>query len=154
MTSPTPITLCIAVLNAFGAPVGEVELPQSERFTLAWTHSVEKTEWREEYRIANGLLHLDQAHIQGSGAGMEPPPKAQKTETGWRYKPMVPPQSEVRITLSPYAPDYRICVQDRCRPLTEVLPAALRPKPVEGSGGVVGGAAEAAPTIVSLASCR
>ena len=42
--------------------------------TLAWTHSVEKTRWEEDWREVAAGLELVEARVQGSGAGMEPPP--------------------------------------------------------------------------------
>jgi len=45
----------------------------TEEFTLAWTHSVEKTRWEETYRVDGDRLALIEARIQGMGAGMEPP---------------------------------------------------------------------------------
>ncbi|MCX8996360.1 DUF1850 domain-containing protein [Rhizobiaceae bacterium BDR2-2] len=41
-------------------------------FSLGWTHSVQKTGWREEWRITPAGLVLETAMIRGSGAGMEP----------------------------------------------------------------------------------
>ena len=46
------------------------------QFTLRWQHSIEKVEWAEDYEVAGDWLHLSQARIRGSGAGMEPPPGA------------------------------------------------------------------------------
>ena len=54
----------------------------SADFTLGWTHSVERTEWREEWRVADGALRLRGSRLRGSGAGMEPGPDA-RLEDGW-----------------------------------------------------------------------
>jgi len=45
-------------------------------FTLVWTHSIEKIDWQEDWRITPQGLELVQARVKGSGAGMEPPPEA------------------------------------------------------------------------------
>ena len=41
--------------------------------TLAWTHSVEKIVWEEDWRSTPAGLELVEARVRGSGAGMEPP---------------------------------------------------------------------------------
>ncbi|MDQ2779756.1 MAG: DUF1850 domain-containing protein [Pseudomonadota bacterium] len=41
-------------------------------FTLSWIHSVERTEWREHWRVEGRQLVLEQARVRGSGAGMDP----------------------------------------------------------------------------------
>ena len=45
-------------------------------FTLAWTHSVEKTRWEEHWRAGPEGLTVTEGRIEGSGAGMEPPDNA------------------------------------------------------------------------------
>ena len=42
--------------------------------TLAWTHSIEKTRWEEDWRATPAGLVLEEDRIQSTGAGMEPPP--------------------------------------------------------------------------------
>ena len=44
--------------------------------TLAWTHSIEKTRWEEDWRATPAGLVLEEDRIQATGAGMEPPPNA------------------------------------------------------------------------------
>ena len=44
-----------------------------QAFTLAWTHSIEKVRWEEDWRIAGDRLEIVAARIRGTGAGMEPP---------------------------------------------------------------------------------
>ncbi len=56
-------------------------------FTLAWTHTVEKTGWEEDWRLDDGLLVLDMARIKGSGAGMDPPDDARLVDSWWQYRP-------------------------------------------------------------------
>ena len=61
---------------------GVVKTLQVAAFTLAWTHSIEKTAWQEDWLATPAGLTLQQARIKGSGAGMEPPPEA-KLIGGW-----------------------------------------------------------------------
>ncbi len=90
-------------------------------FTLAWTHSIEKIRWEEDYRIAGRHLKLVEARIRGSGAGMEPPDDAVLKNGVWHYQPALPPQDRVRLTRSSYVADYDLCWDNTCRPLTSVL---------------------------------
>ena len=53
-------------------------------FTLAWTHSVEKTRWEEDWRVGARGLEIVEARVKGSGAGMEPGPDARFDGTWWR----------------------------------------------------------------------
>ena len=85
-------------------------------FTLSWQHSVEKVRWEERYRAEDGHLLLDEARVEGSGAGMEPPADAVKQggEWSWRPRRTLP---ELRLTYSTFTPDYRLCWKDTCRAL-------------------------------------
>jgi hypothetical protein len=109
-----------AICLALGAH--HVRLP-TDRFTLAWTHSVEKTQWQEDYAIRGSGLALTEARIQGTGAGMEPPPDALFRNGWWHYVPHLPVLPELRLTLSPYTADYRLCWKGRCRPLAKLAGA-------------------------------
>lgn len=99
-----------------------------QAFTLAWTHSIEKTRWEEDYQVvqdAQGrtLLRAGQARIRGSGAGMEPPADARLQRDGWYvYQPAQGPLEELRLTRSRFVPDYEWCTTGRCRPLRSVMP--------------------------------
>ena len=109
-------SLCLGVAFA----VVQARVPVDE-FTLAWTHSVEKTEWEEDYRVEQSGLQLLEARIQGSGAGMEPPEGAELRNGRWHYRPQLPPRPSLTLTRSGYTSDYRLCWQDSCHPLTELL---------------------------------
>jgi hypothetical protein len=108
-----------AVCLAAGATVVKLALSS---FTLAWTHSIEHVRWEEDYRVAGERLELVQARIQGSGAGMEPPPDAKLSGGWWTYAPADRWHAELRLTRSPYTSDYELCTAGGCRPLSEVLP--------------------------------
>ncbi|MEP0507358.1 MAG: DUF1850 domain-containing protein, partial [Aurantimonas coralicida] len=45
-------------------------------FSLSWTHSVEKTRWEERWLAGQQGLTVVEGRVEGSGAGMEPPPDA------------------------------------------------------------------------------
>jgi hypothetical protein len=62
------LSLCLA-------SAGVVKTLSIAAFTLVWTHSIEKTDWQEDWRITPKGLELVQARVKGSGAGMEPPPR-------------------------------------------------------------------------------
>lgn len=110
----------VAICLALGAR--HVSLP-TDRFTLAWTHSVEKTQWQEDYAISGTGLALTEARIQGTGAGMEPPPDALFRDGWWHYVPHLAVLPELRLTLSPYTADYRLCWKGQCRSLARLVGA-------------------------------
>ncbi len=114
-----------AICLALGAR--HVSLP-TDRFTLAWMHSVEKTGWQEDYAISGSGLKLTEARIQSTGAGMEPPPDALFRDGWWHYVPRLPVLPELRLTLSPYTADYRLCWSGQCQALAKIVGA----KPLEG----------------------
>ena len=93
-----------------------------ETFTLAWTHSIEKIRWEEDWRIENGALVISAARIRGIGAGMEPPPGSVLKNGIWHYRPALPPQTRLRLAHSPYAAAYELCGDGHCAPLTTYLP--------------------------------
>ncbi len=93
-----------------------------DTFTLAWTHSIEKIRWEEDWRIVAGRLRISEARIRGSGAGMEPPPDAVLRDGVWHYRPPLPPQQHLRLTHSPHTADYELCFSGQCQPLAQYLP--------------------------------
>lgn len=85
-------------------------------FRLAWTHSVEKVEWREEWRVEPGRLVLYEASVEGSGAGMEPPPDAVFKDGRYVWHPNIV-KDEVLLARSDFTADWRLCVDGACRDL-------------------------------------
>jgi hypothetical protein len=69
-------------------------------FTLAWTHSVEKTEWREDWRVTPAGLELTEARVKGSGAGIDPPEGAVLDDGWWVYAPKVAPLPRLVLAAS------------------------------------------------------
>jgi len=107
--------LCLAVAGVITAT-----LPVTD-FTLAWTHSVEKTRWEEDYRVAGRVLVPVAARVQGSGAGMEPPAGATLHDGAWHYQPASEPLASLLVTVSPYTSGYELCWDGWCRPLTGIV---------------------------------
>ena len=91
-------------------------------FTLAWTHSIEKVRWEEDWRIEARQLVIVAARIQGFGAGMEPPEGALLQGGYWHYRPALAPMDSVTLAHSPYTQGYDLCIAGACRPLTDFLP--------------------------------
>ncbi len=123
-----PLALCLAA----GSLATALALGTDGGFTLAWTHSIEKIRWEEDYRAetvaSDGgggqvlLLRLTEARIRGSGAGMEPPEGARLDEHGvWHYVPKLAPLPVLRITQSQFTQGYELCRGGECLPLTELL---------------------------------
>ncbi len=102
--------VCLLVAGAIVATLPD------RTFTLAWTHSVEKTRWSERYRVEGNALRLTEASVEGSGAGMEPAPDAALRDGVWQWRT---DQSVTELVLrrSPFAPDYTICSAGACREL-------------------------------------
>lgn len=92
-----------------------------QSFTLAWTHSIEKIRWEEDYRLAGRRLELVQARVRGSGAGMEPPEGAVLRDGTWHYSPRLPPLPRLTLARSGHVADYELCHEGRCRPLRDIL---------------------------------
>jgi len=95
--------------------------------TLAWTHSVEKIPWEEDWRLGQNGLELVEARVRGSGAGMDPPPEARFVDGSWAWRPAVPPLREVVMRRSGATADYRICIAGQCRPMEDLVPADADP---------------------------
>jgi hypothetical protein len=98
-------------------------------FTLAWTHSIEKVEWQEDWRITASGLELVEARIKGSGAGMEPPPQARLVNGWFRWKPERPPMPDVILGNSGAAGEWRLCADGKCRTLSAILGHSVGTEP-------------------------
>lgn len=98
-------------------------------FTLAWTHSIEKQRWEEDYAVQAGpggaaprLVALA-ARVKGSAAGMEPPPGAVLRDGWYRYAPQIASPEHLNLSRSEFVPDYELCTAEGCRPLVHWLPS-------------------------------
>lgn len=98
-------------------------------FTLNWQHSVEKTRWRESWRVSNDGLQLTEAAVLGSGAGMEPGEGAQLRD-GWLvWEPERGPQPElVLATSGATGGGWLLCIAAFCHDIAETgRTVVLRP---------------------------
>ena len=91
------------------ASAGAVKTLSIAAFTLVWTHSIEKIDWQEDWRITPGGLELVQARIKGFGAGMEPPPEARLVDGWFQWRPERPAMPEVVLGNSAAAGEWRLC---------------------------------------------
>jgi hypothetical protein len=108
------LSLCLA-------SAGVVKTLAVAAFTLVWTHSVEKTEWQEDWRVTANQLELVQARVKGSGAGMEPPADARLVGGWFQWQPRRAPMPEVVVGNSGAAGDWRLCSDGNCRTLSEIF---------------------------------
>jgi hypothetical protein len=107
---------------------GKVVAPlMAGAMTLAWTHSVEKIAWEEDWRATPAGLELVEARVKGSGAGMEPPPEARLVNGVYAWKPKLSPQDEVVMRRSGATADWRICIEGACRPMEAYVPPDADP---------------------------
>lgn len=112
--TPLELALCIAVAGG-GQPV---RVP-TDRFTLSWTHSIEKVEWREDWTVREEGIRPAIARVKGSGAGMEPPPGSRLEDGWWVYEPRIPAQERVVLAASGFTAEHTLCVAGDCRPLND-----------------------------------
>lgn len=96
-----------------------------QSFALSWDHSVEKIEWSESWRVTEAGLVLEEASVEGTGAGMEIPEGAILRDGAWHYRPNLPPLPELVLSDAGRGADWTLCGPDaRCRPLSELVPAS------------------------------
>ncbi|MFZ2158596.1 MAG: DUF1850 domain-containing protein [Bradyrhizobium sp.] len=108
------LSLCLA-------SAGVVKALSVAAFTLVWTHSIEKVEWQEDWRVTPRGLELTQARVKGSGAGMEPPPEARLVDGWFQWQPKPGAMPQVVLGNSGAAGEWRLCAGGRCQMLSEIL---------------------------------
>ncbi|MFG1423626.1 DUF1850 domain-containing protein [Roseixanthobacter liquoris] len=106
---------------------GGVTLRLAALITLAWTHSVQKTTWEEDWRATPAGLVLAEMRIEGSGAGMEPPEGAVLKDGRYVAHPALAPQKQIVMRRSGATADYRVCIDGACRPMGALLPESADP---------------------------
>lgn len=106
---------------------GAVAKLSAVAFTLLWTHTIEKTVWEEHWRVFRDRLVVIEARIQGSGAGMEPPPEAIFAHGFYSWRPNVSPLRYLVLRRAPEAGDWGICAKQGCKPFSELLPKDADP---------------------------
>ncbi|MEY3669784.1 MAG: hypothetical protein RL258_1179 [Pseudomonadota bacterium] len=142
-SSASMIGLCLALASAL--PDASPDSPpryadetaaavflKATRFTLAWTHSIEKQRWEEDYDLVAAdprsgadrfWLRPLEARIKGSGAGMEPP-EGSRLRDGWFvYRPATAPLPLLRLSRSFFTDDYSLCIDSHCTSMARVLPS-------------------------------
>jgi hypothetical protein len=101
-------------------------------FTLAWTHSVERVRWEEDWRVTPAGLELVEARVQGSGAGMEPPEGAYLEGGWWVYRPDRPTLRALVLAASgETGGGWSICAAGNCREIGAAASAPLRLEPCD-----------------------
>lgn len=94
---------------------GKATVIAASAFTLSWTHSVQKTEWQEDWRLEPAGLVLVEARVKGSGAGMEPPEGSVRQDGWWAYKPSLPAQKRIVLASSGMTPSgWILCGEETC----------------------------------------
>ena len=102
------------------ATAGGVKALALSAFTLVWTHSIEKVDWQEDWRVTPAGLELVQARVKGTGAGMEPPPEARLVDGWFQWQPRKT-MTEVALGNSGAAGEWRLCVDGQCRTLSQIF---------------------------------
>lgn len=107
------IGLCLGLAGAVWA-----QLPVAG-FTLAWTHTIEKIRWEEDYRVTAQGLVLGEARVRGNGAGMDIPADARLANGSWHYRRVLPPLPALNLGRTPEAGDYQLCFDGSCHPFSQ-----------------------------------
>jgi hypothetical protein len=108
------LSLCLA-------SAGVVKTLSIAVFTLAWTHSIEKVEWQEDWRVTPQGLELVLARVKGSGAGMEPPREARLIDGWFQWQPARASMPEIMLGNSGAAGEWRLCHDGYCRTLSDIF---------------------------------
>lgn len=114
------MSLCVAAS-------GNLIALAASAFSLTWTHSVEKTEWVENWVLMENRLQLEQARVTGSGAGIGLPDDAVWRDGVWTYRPELAPLEQLNLaasgaTLSPWT----LCTSQTCLQLGEGAEEPIR----------------------------
>jgi hypothetical protein len=124
------MSLCLATAS--------VAVPLAlQAFTLTWTHSVERTEWRERWGVRGAELVFEEGRVRGSGAGMDPPEGSVLQDGWWIYRhtgagPLRVPVLRLAVS-GATGSGWRLCSEDgACRDLEAWLARdGLRPRAIE-----------------------
>ncbi|MHC9235070.1 DUF1850 domain-containing protein [Pseudooceanicola sp. 502str34] len=119
-----------------------LSLAAGDRFSLEWTHSVEKQAWRETWEVipsktmeATGdrRLHLVEAAVKGSGAGMEPGEGGHFEDGWWVWAPDLPPVRALTLAASGETPSAWTLCGAECVELGATSGAPIHLAPCDGS---------------------
>lgn len=83
-------------------------------FTLSWTHSVERVDWQEDWRVDGASLFLEHARVRGSGAGMEPGEGAVLSEGWWEWSANLRVPSLTLAASGATGKGWRLCSGEEC----------------------------------------
>jgi hypothetical protein len=126
----TALGICLALAGSAQGPADAPVFVAATRFTLAWTHSIERVRWEEDYEVQAGaatgepVLHAVMSRVRGSAAGMEPGPDAELRDGWYHYRPARLEHAGLWLTRSAYTADYELCLPGQdCRPLAAWLPS-------------------------------
>ena len=113
---------CLAV----GAAILALASPD---VSLRWTHSVERVEWREAWRVGPDALTLTRARVRGSGAGMEPGEGARLVDGWWEWSPGLVVPALALAASGATGGGWTLCADGACRTLggARGAPIVLRP---------------------------
>jgi len=123
------MSLCVAA-------GGIVKVLAVGAFTLSWTHSVEKTQWEEDWAVGVREMNITEARVEGTGAGMEIPDGAKHDGRWYYWRPKLPPQKSITLGRSGATSDWQLCLTQGCRSIGEIVgagdtPVRLSPCPVK-----------------------
>jgi hypothetical protein len=122
------VALCILA-------AGKVTTLAVATFTLSWTHSVERTRWEEDWKVAPAGLQIIEARVKGSGAGMEPPEGAVLKDGWWIYAPALDPRPEVMLAASgATGGGWTLCAEGRCITVGAMADGPVTLKVCDGEG--------------------
>lgn len=106
---------------------GKTVVLAASAFTLSWTHSVERTEWREDWLVEPAGLRLVEARVRGSGAGMEPAEDAVLDGGWWTYRPTLRPIPALVLAASGVTGQgWSLCAAGECREIGAAAGAPVR----------------------------
>lgn len=103
-------------------------------FTLSWTHSVERVEWQEEWRVERATLILERARVRGSGAGMEPGEGAVLEDGWWVWPADLRVPSLTLAASGATGAGWRLCSGGTCHEIGARSAAPLNVKPCPAAG--------------------
>jgi len=97
---------------------GKTMVMAASVFSLSWMHSIEKTEWQEQWQITSSGLLLTEARVKGSGAGMEPQEGSRLIDGWWVYQPPLPAQKTLVLASSGATESgWKLCASGHCMEL-------------------------------------
>jgi len=112
---------------------GKTAMMAVSAFTLAWTHSVERTSWEEDWLVMPVGLKLVHARVKGSGAGMEPPANAILEDGWWSYEIRLRPVPRLVLAASGATQSgWSICADGSCMLVGEEAGTAVELAPCPG----------------------